>query len=181
MERSQSSDRPRRIPAVTLALITAALYFGREVLIPLALAILISFILTPSVQRLHKLRLGRVPAVLLVVILAFGGIGALTWMMGTQIVDFAETLPRYEQNIRAKAAALHGGGASVLDHAKQTVQHLQEEIGIGSPAPAPVPVPRRGTPRASLSAPLPVTVVEPADTPLTILRTTLFPLPRPLG
>ncbi len=181
MERSQSPDRPRRIPAVTLALITAALYFGREVLIPLALAILISFILTPSVQRLHKLRLGRVPAVLLVVILAFGGIGALTWMMGTQIVDFAETLPRYEQNIRAKAAALHGGGASVLDHAKQTVQHLQEEIGIGSPAPAPVPVPRRGTPRASLSSPLPVTVVEPPDTPLTILRTTLFPLLGPLG
>jgi predicted PurR-regulated permease PerM len=181
MERSQSPDRPRRIPAVTLALITAALYFGRDVLIPLALAILISFILTPSVERLQKLRLGRVPAVLLVVILAFGGIGALTWTMGSQIVDFAETLPRYEQNIRAKAASLHGGGASMLDHAKQTVQHLQEEIGIGSPAPPPVPVPRRGTPRASLSAPLPVTVVEPPDTPLTILRTTLFPLLGPLG
>jgi predicted PurR-regulated permease PerM/methanogenic corrinoid protein MtbC1 len=181
MERSHSPDRPRRIPAVTLALITAALYFGRDVLIPLALAILISFILTPSVQRLQKIRVGRVPAVLLVVILAFGGIGALTWMMGTQIVDFAETLPRYEQNIRAKAASLHGGGASVLDHAKQTVQHLQDEIGIGSPAPPPVSVPRRGTPRASLSAPLPVTVVEPPDTPLTILRTTLFPLLGPLG
>ena len=181
MERSNSPDRPRRIPAVTLALITAALYFGRDVLIPLALAILISFILTPSVQRLQKIRVGRVPAVLLVVILAFGGIGALTWTMGTQIVDFAETLPRYEQNIRAKAASLHGGGASVLDHAKQTFQHLQEEIGIGSPSPPAVPAPRHGTPRASLSAPLPVTVVEPPDTPLTLLRTTLFPLLGPLG
>jgi predicted PurR-regulated permease PerM/methanogenic corrinoid protein MtbC1 len=182
MERSQSPDRPRRITAVTLALITAALYFGREVLIPLALAILISFILTPSVQRLQKLRLKRAPAVLLVVILAFGGIAALAWMMGAQILDFAETLPRYEQNIRAKAASLHGGGASMLDHAKQTVQHLKEEIGVGSPAPAPPPANRHsGAPRATLSAPLPVSVVEPPDSPLTILKTTLFPLLGPLG
>ena len=107
MERSQSQSRDRlgKVSLVTIALVTAALYFGREVLIPLALAILISFILTPSVQRLQKMRLGRVPAVLLVVVLAFGGIGAVGWLMGAQIVDFAETLPRYEQNIRAKAAA----------------------------------------------------------------------------
>ena len=55
-DRSQSPDRPRRISFLTLVLLTAALYFGRDVLIPLALAILISFILAPMVQRLQALR-----------------------------------------------------------------------------------------------------------------------------
>ena len=188
MERSESPDRPdrpRRISFVTLALITAALYFGREVLIPLALAVLISFILTPSVQRLQQMRLGRVPAVLLVVILVSGSVVALTWLMGSQIVDFAETLPRYEQNIRAKAAAVHGSGASALDQAKQTVEHLQEELGIGAPGPARAPAAgrsgRSGRLQAPSTLPMPVTVVEPPATPLTILRTTLFPLLGPLG
>ena len=62
MERSQSLDRPRRISFLTLALITAALYLGRDVLIPLALALLITFILTPLVQRLQAMRLGRARA-----------------------------------------------------------------------------------------------------------------------
>src|SRR4029079_15827343 len=59
MERTPPTDPPRRVSFVTLALITAALYFGRDVLIPLALAILISFILTPSVHPLQQQRLGR--------------------------------------------------------------------------------------------------------------------------
>jgi predicted PurR-regulated permease PerM len=182
MQRSQSQDRLRRIPLVTIALVTAALYFAREVLIPLALAVLITFILTPSVQRLQKMRLGRVPSVLLVVVLAFGGIGAVGWLMGAQIVDFAETLPKYEQNIRAKAAALRGGGASKLDQAKQTVEHLQEEIGIASPSAPTTPAARlQGKSRVPPSSPVPVTVVEPPATPLTVLRTTLFPLLGPLG
>ena len=62
MERSQSLDRPRRISFLTLALITAALYFGQDVLIPLALAILISFILTPLVQRLQASCAAKVPS-----------------------------------------------------------------------------------------------------------------------
>lgn len=184
MERSQSQaqDRLRKISLVTIALVTAALYFGREVLIPLALAILISFILTPSVQRLQKMHLGRIPAVLLVVVLAFGGIGAMGWLIGAQIVDFAETLPKYEQNIRGKARALRGGGASKLDQAKQTVEHLQEEIGIASPSAPTTPASRlEGKSRVSPSSPVPVTVVEPSATPLTVLRTTLFPLLGPLG
>ena len=188
MPRTQSADRPRppegprRISFVTLALTAAALYFGRDVLIPLALAILISFILTPSVQRLQQLRLGRVPSVLFVVIFVFGAIATLGWMMGSQIVDFAETLPRYQQNIRAKAASLHGGGASAFDQAKKTVEHLQQELGIGGPdAPAAPAAPKGGKLRAAPAAPIPVTVVEPPASALSVLGATLFPLLGPLG
>src|SRR6478735_2741073 len=107
-DRSLAADRPPgterspRLSFLTLSLVTAALYFGREVLIPLALALLITFILTPLVQGLQQLRLGRVPAVLIVVLLVFGGMAAVAWTMGRQVVDLAETLPKYEQNIRAK-------------------------------------------------------------------------------
>jgi predicted PurR-regulated permease PerM/methanogenic corrinoid protein MtbC1 len=187
MERSQSLDRPRRISFLTLALITAALYFGQDVLIPLALAILISFILTPLVQRLQAMRLGRVPAALLVVILVFGGVAALAWTMGRQLVSFAETLPRYEQNIRAKVAVLRGGSSAALDQARQTVEHLREDLGVATPTPPPAPGARitggkaRGVAPAVPAGPVPVTVVEPPETPLTVLRTTLFPLLGPLG
>ena len=185
MERSQSLDRPRRISFLTLALITAALYFGQDVLIPLALALLISFILTPLVQRLQAMRLGRVPATLLVAVLVFGGVAALAWTMGRQLVSFAETLPRYEQNIRAKVAFLRGGSSAALRQAQQTVEHLREDLGVAAPTPPPaagahVPGKARGVAPA-LSAPMPVTVVEPPETPLTVLRTTLFPLLGPLG
>ncbi|MBW8876243.1 MAG: AI-2E family transporter [Acidobacteria bacterium] len=167
---------------LTLALITAGLYFGRQVLIPLALALLISFILTPLVQSLQHLRLGRLPAVLIVVVLVFGGIAGLAWTMGAQLVDLAETLPRYEQNIRGKAAALRGGGSWVMSEAKATVEHIQEELGLapqGSPA---APPPRlAGKPRAAVTAPVPVTVVEPPPSPFAVLRTALSPLLRPLG
>jgi predicted PurR-regulated permease PerM/methanogenic corrinoid protein MtbC1 len=187
-DRPSSPERSPRISFLTLALVTAALYFGREVLIPLALAILISFILTPSVQRLQRMHLGRVPAVLLVVVVVFGAVGAVGWMMGSQIVDFAETLPRYEQNIRTKASALRGGRSSPLNRAQRTVEHLQEELGISPPAAASTPAARltgRTRPAAAASAapaaPVPVTVVEAPETPLTILRETLFPLLGPLG
>jgi predicted PurR-regulated permease PerM len=139
-DRPPAAERSPRLSFLTLALVTAALYFGREVLIPLALALLITFILTPSVERLQKMRLARVPAVLLVVIVVFGAVGAVGWLMGSQIVDFAETLPRYEQNIRAKAAAVRGGRSSKLKQAQRTVEHLQEELGIA---------PRWRRPRAS--------------------------------
>jgi predicted PurR-regulated permease PerM/methanogenic corrinoid protein MtbC1 len=182
MDRSQSPDRPQRISLLSLVLITAALYFGREVLIPLALALLISFILTPLVLFLQQLRLGRVPAVLIVVALVFGGMGAVAWTMARQVVDLAETLPRYEQNIRAKAAALRAGGASALDMAKKEVEHLQEELGVAGPSQSPAPTPRlAGKPQTPAASPVPVTVVEPPLRPIAVLRAALSPLLGPLG
>jgi predicted PurR-regulated permease PerM/methylmalonyl-CoA mutase cobalamin-binding subunit len=182
MDRSQSPDRPQRIQLLTLALITAALYFGREVLIPLALALLISFILMPLVQSLQQLRLGRVPAVLIVVALVFGGVAAVAWTMGRQVVDLAETLPNYEQNIRAKAASLRAGGSGALTAAKKNVEHLQEELGVAGPSLPSAPSLRStGKPQVPGASPVPVTVVEPPLRPIAVLRAALSPLLGPLG
>jgi len=179
--RLQSPENPQRISFVTLALVTAALYFGREVLIPLALALLISFILTPLVHRLKRFGLGRVPAVLLVVVLLFAGVAGLGWTMGRQLVDLAQTLPKYERNLRAKAALLRGGGSDVLTEAKATVEHLQEELGAASDGSPAEPAPRGPNRVNSPSDPQPVVLVEPEATPLSVLRATVFPLLGPLG
>jgi predicted PurR-regulated permease PerM len=182
MDRSQSPDRPQRVPLLSLALITAALYFGREVLIPLALALLISFILTPLVYALQQLKLGRVPAVLIVVLLVFGGMAAVAWTMGRQVVDLAQTLPKYEQNIRAKAASLRGGGSSLFTAAKKNVEHLQEELGVGGPSVPAAPAPRiSGKAQNPAGSPVPVTVVEPPLSPIAVLGAAASPLLGPLG
>jgi predicted PurR-regulated permease PerM len=172
---SSPPDRPQRISFVTLAVVTAALYLGREVLIPLALAVLFSFILAWPVQRLERLRLGRVPAVLLVVVLVFGGLTAVGWTVGSQLMDLAQTLPKYERNIRAKAMALHDPGYDVLQQTKRMVQKLRGDL---SAAPSPAPAPGAEAPPRP---PVPVTVVEAPLTPVTILRTFLGPLLGPLA
>lgn len=175
--RTPPPDLTQRISFVSLALVTAALYFGREVLIPLALALLVTFILTPLVQRLQRFGLPRVPAVLLVVALVFSLVGVLGWTMGRQLVDLARTLPNYERNIRAKVASLRGGEPGALTKAKETVEHIQEDLGVASPAtPAP-----KGTSRALPPEPTRVTIVEPEPTPIAVLRETVFPLLGPLG
>ena len=69
-------------PLSIIVVVVAALYFGREVFVPLALAILLSFVLGPVVLKLRRLHLGRIPAVLVTVLLAFVVIFALGAMIG---------------------------------------------------------------------------------------------------
>ena len=66
---------------VAVLLVIASLYFGKDVLMPLALAVLLSFVLAPIMTLLESLRFGRIPAVLTVVVLAFALLGALGWVV----------------------------------------------------------------------------------------------------
>ena len=80
------------------AAIVAALYFGREVLLPMALAVLLSFVLAPLVKLLQRLYLPRFAAVTIVVLLAFGVISGLATLMFAQVSQLAGDLPRYQSN-----------------------------------------------------------------------------------
>ena len=68
------------IPLITFAVAVTALYLGRDVLIPFALALLFSFLLTPPVTWLQRLHLGRIPSVLIVFLAAFSTFGAVAWL-----------------------------------------------------------------------------------------------------
>src|SRR5271154_2302796 len=80
----------------------AALYFAQDVLIPLAVAVLLSFLLAPVVTRLERLRLGRVAAVLLAVTIALASLGTIGWLVEQQFVEVAGKLPDYRENIQNK-------------------------------------------------------------------------------
>src|ERR687893_1004654 len=85
-----------------IVLAIGGLYFGRDIFIPFALAILLSFALTPLVNRLRRLKLPRIAAVLVAVTLAFILIGGIAYVVGRQVVQLADNLPSYQTTITQK-------------------------------------------------------------------------------
>src|SRR5262249_53447972 len=81
-----------------LAFVVAALYFGRSVLVPIALATLVTFLLSRLVTRLERW-IGRIAAVLVTVIAMFTIFAAASWVIGRQVIDLADKLPDYQANI----------------------------------------------------------------------------------
>src|SRR5690242_10340229 len=82
-------------------LVITVLYLAQAVLVPVALAVLLAFLLTPIVVTLQR-RVGRVPAVLLTVAVTFGAVGAGGWIVTQQLAGLMQELPAYRQNIRQK-------------------------------------------------------------------------------
>jgi predicted PurR-regulated permease PerM len=143
-------------PALMLALVTAALYFARDLLIPLALAILLAFLLAPAVVRLEHARLGRIPSTAIVVVAAFAVIGAIGWLTTTQVIGLVDNLPEYRVAIKAKFERLKGEPGSSMDRASQAVRELGADLGV-TPPPAPAPAAPGGA--ARVREPVPVAEV----------------------
>src|SRR5215510_15196376 len=87
---------------LSLVLVIASLYWARAVLIPFALALLLTFLLQPIVAATHRKGLGRAPAAVLVVVLVSLLIGAVGWVVVTQFSNLAYELPRYKDNLKQK-------------------------------------------------------------------------------
>ena len=113
--------------AILIAVI-AVLYLAREILIPLAFAITLALILTPAVIWLQKIRLGRVPAVALVMIFTIAAAGGIGWVIFNQLVGVANELPRYQQNIHNKLEAMRTPGKGALGRATASVKELAKEL-----------------------------------------------------
>jgi predicted PurR-regulated permease PerM len=91
---------------MTAGMILALLYVGRSVLIPLALAMMLSLLVAPLVRALRRLRLGRTSSVLVAVVaLAVSCLG-IAAALGTQLLRIAESLPQYESNVQRKLTTL---------------------------------------------------------------------------
>lgn len=111
-------------------IVIAALYVGREVFVPLALAILLSFALGPIVILLRRWHFGRVPSIVAAVLLAFFLILCVGALLGSQLAELAQTLPQYETNIAQKIQSLRGAAAhsGLVDRASVMLQELGKEI-----------------------------------------------------
>ena len=84
---------------VTGVLLVVIFYFGKAVLMPLGLAVLFAFLLNPIVNALHRLRLPRALAVVLVTLSVFSLLGAIGWVIGQQFSSLATSLPNYKENM----------------------------------------------------------------------------------
>src|SRR3954452_11210073 len=107
------------------ALVVAALYLGQKILIPLALAILLSFVLAPLVSRLERRGVRRTAAVLLVVGAAFLLLGLVGWGIASQATAMINDLPQHKKDVRQKIADLQGAGKHGL---LATVQDFLDEV-----------------------------------------------------
>lgn len=166
------------------------LYFGREILIPLALASLLSFVLWPLITVLRKAHVGRATSVIAAVALTIAGLVALGAVMAAQVTDLASELPRYEANLRGKVRALKGASmpSGAMEKAADAIQGLQEELkkdntgqvtptspGQSTTTPSATPLPAGTTP-----IPVIVELHEPAPTVLQTYQDLVRPLLAPL-
>lgn len=120
-----------------LVLVVTVLYVARDFFIPIALAILISFLLAPLIKKIERLKIGRIASVLLVTLFAFSVIGGLGYIVGVQVIDLAEKLPNYKSNLRAKMAVVRGSKDSALSKATTTLEEVTKEIDEEEAKPDP--------------------------------------------
>ena len=116
--------------AILACIIVATLYFGREIFVPIALAILLSFVLAPLVGLLQHLRVPRGIAVVSVVVAAFALIFALGSLLATQLTQLAGDLPRYQSTISEKIQSIREttAGRGTLERASGMLKDLGKEL-----------------------------------------------------
>jgi predicted PurR-regulated permease PerM len=170
---------------LTVGLVVAFLYFARDVIVPIALAILLSFLLAPAVRWLRRWHIGRVTAVTLTVLMAFLAMIGFTAVVVQEISSLAQQLPEYRSNLETKIRSLPGAvpGAGVLRRATSMVQELgrelkQSETAVSTPAGDRSAI---GASPTEPTKPVPVAIQRPEFEPLQIVQSIIGPLLQPLA
>ena len=167
------AETPSTNSLMTLAVsvvVIAALFLAREVLVPITLAILLSFVLAPLVGRLRRLGLWRVPSVLLAMVLALGVILALGVVIGTQVSQLGRNASFYAETVGQKVDA-------VRQYAAAQAEALSSRFGQAAEPAKPKAKPAANAP----APPLKVEVHQPDPTPMEIFERVATPIVAPLG
>ena len=159
-------------------IVIAALYVGAEIFVPVALAILLSFVLAPGVRLLQRWHFGRIVPVIVMSLVAFLVIAGLGGLLAVQLRDLANALPQYETTVLAKIEALRtmtsGAGTGRFSaFVSSLADHLH---AAQNPAASMAPVASGTSPH-----PVPVVVEAPAEQPLEMLDRFLMPALHPLA
>jgi predicted PurR-regulated permease PerM/serine phosphatase RsbU (regulator of sigma subunit) len=174
---STTTASPRSTALLGTMVAVAVLYLARDVLITIATAVLLTFVLAPVTRKLQRWGLGRVPSAFLVVFLMLVLGAGVAWVVGHQLFELTSNLPQYRANIHEKIASIQKSGSTMLGRAGRSLQELKDlasTTGAGRTSPTPAPVVPKAPP------PVPVTVVEPPPGALVILRSMAGPLLAPL-
>ena len=168
--------------AILAVIIILTLYFGREIIIPIALAILLSFVLAPLVGLLQRIRVPRGLAVVSVVVIAFTLIFAMGSLLASQLTQLAGDLPRYQATITEKIQSFRSttAGRGTLERASGMLKDLSKELDKPKDAVSALGA---GTSSKSTSSvtPVPVEVRQPDPGALESLQSLISPLLHPLA
>ncbi|MGA8654718.1 MAG: AI-2E family transporter [Chthoniobacterales bacterium] len=169
------SEKPdelgKLIEVAYLVVILSAFVWAKEFLLPLILAILISFLLVPVVSRLERWRFPRVVAVLSVVAIAFALIAGLCSTLSLEGLDLVNSLPKYRDNIHARWAAIQQGPPGPLSLAFRNVGAVIADLGKVTASAGGVQQPEVTK----------VQIVSGADSVLAIVKNSLTPVMGPIA
>jgi predicted PurR-regulated permease PerM len=157
--------------------IICALYFGRELLVPLALAALLTFMLAPWVTKLQRW-LGRVGAVLLVVTMMCTATAAVGWVLARQAVDLANQLPGYKENIRTKLRSIQMPDGGPFAKVSSTIDELKKDLPGVEDADSRL---KPDAAKQTSADATPVKVVSGKDERLEFFQVFVAPIVGPLG
>ena len=182
--RDDLSRLSRVLTFLASGLVVAILYFARDIIVPITLAILLSFLLSPVVRALRRLQVGRIAAVAITAMVSFLIILGFVAVVVQEISSLASDLPQYRSNLEAKVHSLPElvPGAGVLRRAADLLSELRKELAASEthvPAPAGPPSPT-GT-SVETAKPLPVEIKQPDLEPLPLVRSIVGPLLQPLA
>jgi predicted PurR-regulated permease PerM len=186
-ERRPTTVAPAETPGLTglltlavAVVVVAGLYLGRTVLIPITLAVLLSFLLAPIVNLLRRIHFGRVLSVIVAVLLALSIILALGGLIGAQIAELAQDVPNYATTIRSKIETVQGFATSRMNLVMRRLGQPLETAAVTPQPKAPKPgaQPQNGQPGQK---PMQVEVHEPDPTPMQLAERVIAPIVDPLS
>ena len=173
------------LSTLTIGLVVAFLYFARDIIVPIALAVLLSFLLAPAVRGLRRLQMGRVPAVTLTVLIAFLAMLGFAAIIVQELASLAEQIPAYRSNLETKIRSipnvLPGGG--IVHRVTSMVRELGRELKQ-TETQSTISAENRSAPGTSSvepAKPVPVEIQRPEFEPLQIVRDVVGPLLAPLA
>ena len=170
---AQAPKRDSLLRLVVGVVVVAALYLGRDVLVPITLALLLSFVLSPLVSLIRRIGLWRGPSVVLAMLLAIGVLGAGATLIGEQAAQLAVNAPAYAQTIERKVSGVQAFATARLASMTKLLGDRPRRL---SHAQRREPVLTTSTGQRLV----PVEVHEPAPTPLEMTRSILAPVIAPL-
>jgi len=123
----------------SVAVVVAALYLAKGLLVPLALAVLLSFLLSPVCDWLERRKLSRIPAVLVTAILGFAVLGAAIWTAAVQMTELAPKMPEYQENLQAKLHSTNEYVSAALNNITRAAQGFGQTLSQSEQAEEPTP------------------------------------------
>ncbi|MCE9548554.1 MAG: AI-2E family transporter [Planctomycetia bacterium] len=134
--RAPLSGLSRVAALLSVMLIISALYFAQAVLLPLTLAVLVSFVLAPVADRLERYRFGRIPSALLVVSFTFLFFVALGTAVTSQAVNLSLQVPTYKENLLKKVRGLRQETGGRFSRATAAIDDIVSELTLTPPTPS---------------------------------------------